>query len=220
MARFDDDVSGPAGPAGRRGRSPGAAGRPVASDVPPSDRDLAGFASTTRIEAAVGARRRERWLRQQACEDVSLLAACWSLAEAGRTVLVTTRAGTSRRGRLGWSERTSSRWRRSTAGSTCFPLAGLATLRAATAGRSKPDGPAGGPSAPAPAWRRRSPRWPVSDRSWRWRVTGRRDPVRGELLGAGADVAVVAPAGGEPTTRSAVYVRLSSVAELSLMASG
>ena len=96
MARYDD-VGGPAGPPDWAG-SPGAAGSSPA--VPRSERDLAAFASTARIEAAVGARRRERWLRQQACEDVSLLATCWSLAEAGRTVLVTTRAGTSRRGRL------------------------------------------------------------------------------------------------------------------------
>ena len=44
--------------------------------------------------------------------------------------------------------------------------------------------------------------------------------VRGELLAAGTDVVVIGAAEGSSPARSAVYVRLSAVAELSLMASG
>ena len=89
-----------------------------------------------------------------------------------------------------------------------------------TAGRSKPDGPAGRPvrtgARLAEALASLAGERPLVAVA----CDGPADPVRGELLGAGADVAVIAPSGGDAETRSTVYVRLSSVAELSLMASG
>jgi hypothetical protein len=202
MARCDDDGRGPVDP------------EPAARS---SDRELVEFAATVRVESAVGARRREGWLRQQACEEVSLLATCWNLAEADRTVLVTTRVATTRRGRLRLVGEDYVALEDEHRREHLVPLAGLATLRAVSAGRSTLDAPAGRPV-------RSGARLVEALAS----LAGERPLlsvtcegggiVRGELLGAGTDVVVMGPPGGD--RRSAVYVRLSSVAELSLMASG
>jgi hypothetical protein len=205
MARCDDDGRGPVDPepAARR-----------------SYRELVDFAATVRAESAVGARRRERWLRQQACEEVSLLAACWNLAEAGRTVLVTTRAATTRRGQLRLVGEDYVALADEQRREHLVPLAGIATLRAVSAGRSALDAPAGRPirsgARLVEALASLAGERPLLSVT----CEGRGGSVRGELIGAGTDVVVMGPPGGVPGMASAVYVRLSSVAELSLMASG
>lgn len=181
---------------------------------------LAAFAATARIEDAIGARRRERWLRQQAGEEVSLLGTCWSLAEAGRAVAVTTRAGTSHRGRLRVVGDDFVALVDDQRREHVVPLAGLVTLRAASPGRSRQDGPAGRPlrsgARLAEALASLAGERPLVALT----CDGRDGVLRGELLGAGADVVVVGAAEGPTQPRSAIYVRLSAVAELSLMASG
>jgi len=181
---------------------------------------LATFAAAARVEAAIGARRRERWLRQQAGEEVSLLGTCWSLAEAGRAVAVTTRAGTSHRGRLRVVGEDFVALEDGQRREHVLPLAGLATLRATTAGRSKQDGPAGRPlrsgARMAEALASLAGERPLVTLT----CDGHGGVVRGELLAAGTDVVVIGAAEGSSPARSAVYVRLSAVAELSLMASG
>src|SRR4051794_8034320 len=187
MARCDDEGRGAVDPAPAARRS---------------EQELVEFAATVRVESAVDARRRERWLRQQACEEVSLLATCWSLAEAGRTVLVTTRAGTSRRGRLRLVGDDYVALEDEQRRDHLVPLAGIATLGAVSAGRSALDAPAGRPGRSGArlieALASLVGERPVLSVT----CEGRGGTVRGELLAAGTDVVVMEPPGGDAGMRS------------------
>ena len=65
-----------------------------------SDGELARFAAETRVDEAIRGRSRERWLRQQEREATTLRDLCVSLAEVGAAVAITMDAGRSHRGRI------------------------------------------------------------------------------------------------------------------------
>jgi hypothetical protein len=193
---------------------------PFESAATPTDDALAGFAAATRLDEAVRARRRERWLRQQASVETTFHGMCWSLAEAGRTVIVTTRSGRTRVGRLRVVGEDFISVREAGRQEHLLPLAAVNTLAATPARWSGPDAPTGRPSRPGVRLSEALASL-AGDRPLVSVVCEGRTVLTGELTGAGPDVLVVdpgmGPSGGQ---QPAIYVRLSSVAELSLMASG
>jgi hypothetical protein len=177
-----------------------------------SDDSLARFAADARMAEAVRGRSRERWLRQQATESTTLAGACWSLAEAGHPLALTTVAGRVHHGTVGSLGTDFISLRVVRDREVLVPLDMVATM--APSRRRCPTGRAarrGMTFAEALAHL-------AADRPnvtiW---TLGLSRPMTGELVGVGADVALVGPA-EDPSTL--VYARLGSVCELSVIASG
>jgi hypothetical protein len=194
---------------------------PFESGANPTDDALAGFAAAARLDEAVSARRRERWLRQQASEETTFHGTCWSLAEAGRTVVVTTRSGRTRVGRLRVVGEDFVSLQDARRHEHLLPLASVNTLAATSTGWSGPDAPTGRPRRPGVRMSEALASLAGDRPLVQVTCEGRAAVLTGELTGAGSDVLVLDPgAGPNGGPQPAVYVRLSSVAELSLMASG
>jgi hypothetical protein len=194
------------------------------------DDALARFAADVRAEGAVDARRRERWLRHQAAEEASLVATCWNLAEVGAVVSVTLRSGRARTGSLRVIGADFVVMVDPAGREHLMPLAAVTALgplgpegeRAGTAARERAEGEPTGRPRRAGARLAEVLAALAGDRALvRLHADGLARPVVGELHSVGRDVLVVdgdARHGGDTPAR--LYVRLSSVAELSLMASG
>ncbi|MPY94371.1 MAG: hypothetical protein GEV08_15315 [Acidimicrobiia bacterium] len=165
------------------------------------------FVADARIDEAALARSRERWLRQQAAEAATLEGICRDLAERGEFVLATTTAGTRHRGRIDMLGEDFLAVR-SGGGAVLVPYEGLHTIEVQ------------GTAEPGERLVRRG----LTLAEVLTELAQQRPAVRlrcrngdalvGELRHGGRDlVAVRVGLGGRRT----VYVRLSSLAELSVL---
>ncbi len=165
------------------------------------------FVADARIEETTRARGRERWLRQRSAEGSTMAGVCWDLAERGEQVVVTTAAGGHHRGHI---EALGEDFLavRTMAGTVVVPCDGLLTI--AVHGRAEPG---------ARPVRRGLELAEVVAELAATRPTVRArfragDAVVGELCHGGRDVAAVRVGEGG---RGTVYVRLSSLSELSVL---
>lgn len=170
--------------------------------------DVDRFVADERISAAARARTRERWLRTQANEAATFDGICWDLAERGELTVVTTASGQRHRGRIEalghdfLSVRTAE-------ASVLVPLVAAFAVEAAGDGE-----PGERPEARDGLWLSEAVAELARERPT-VRLRGRDGgAVVGELRHGGQDVAVVQPRSG---ARRPVYVRLSSLAELSVL---
>lgn len=177
-----------------------------------SDESWARFAADARVAEAVRARTRERWLRHQATEATTLAGACWSLAEAGHSLALTTVAGHTHYGPVASLGSDFVSLQVTAAREVLVPLAMVATMAP------------GGDRCPTGRSPRRGSTFTDSlahlaaDRPevMIWCVGSTR-PISGELVGVGSDVVLVAPREGQVPL---LYARVGSLCELSVIASG
>jgi hypothetical protein len=179
----------------------------------PDDGDLARFAATTRVGAAVRARSRERWLRQQVLESTTVAGACWSLAEAGRPLAVTTVGGRTHQGVVRSLGEDFVSLVVASGQEVLVPLAMVAVL---VPGRD--DMPTGRPVRPGTSLVEAVAHLAAERPQVAVWCSGADAPVVGELWGTSAEVAMIIPTHGE--RERVAYVRLSAVVELSVSASG
>lgn len=165
------------------------------------------FVADARIDEAARARGRERWLRQRAAEGATLEGVCRDLAERGEVVLVTTAAGTAHRGRI---EVLGDDFLavRAAGAAVLVPFEGLGTIEVYDM------------AEPGERFVRRGltlaevlSELAQERPTVRLRCRGG-DAVVGELRHSGHDVAAVRTSA---SGRRTVYVRLSSLAELSVL---
>jgi hypothetical protein len=186
-------------------------------DEPGLDAALSRFVADARADAAADARARERWLRAQAAEAMSLRGLVADLAEVGGPVVVSTVTGRSVRGVVDG------------VGVDHFWLAAgpsqrvLLPFSAVTALRPEPGTSLDGSREPSDLDHgggdlRSALAELAEDRpTVTARAVGPGEPLTGELRSVGLDVAVLAVG---PRGRDVVYLRLSSLAELSVIVSG
>jgi hypothetical protein len=185
-------------------------------DEPGLDAALSRFVADARADAAADARARERWLRAQAVESMSLQGLVADLAEVGGPVVVTTVTGGAVRGVI-----------RATGSDHLWlaPGAGqrvLVPFHAITSLRPEPGTAVDGDRAATEVDARPDLRTTLAELAEdRPAVTasaiGLGGPLTGELRSVGRDVAVLAIG---LQGRDVVYLRLSSLAELSVIVSG
>lgn len=176
--------------------------------------ELEAWAAEGRAEQAAAARARERWLRQQAEEEASLLGVLTDLVERGAAAAVSTASGRRHQGRLAALGRDFVALRVPGGFDVLVRITSVASVR-----------PGPGPVPPTSG----SPRRPVglalvdvlarvaSERPRAQLGLRGGDVVTGELRGIGADVVTVR-LDGEP--RGLAYVRLDSISDISLFDSG
>jgi hypothetical protein len=177
-----------------------------------TDEALARFAAEARVGEAVRARSRERWMRQQATGATTVAGVCWSLAEAGQPLMVTTVAGRSHQGLVrslggdfvGLAGRNGSE--------TLVPFAMVASI-APGRGACPTGRPVRAGVRLCDALADLAGERPLV-RIW---CLGGNGAIGGELVGASDELVLVRT---EPPRHPVIYVRLASLCELSLTASG
>lgn len=170
--------------------------------------DVDRFVADERISAAGRARTRERWLREQANEAAAFDDICWDLAERGEVTVVTTAGGQRHRGHieaLGHDYLSL----RTAGASVVVPFAAAFTLEAAGHGD-----PGERPEARHALWLSELVAELARERPTVRLRSRDGDAVVGQLRHGGRDIAVVQPSSGAGRP---VYVRLSSLAELSVL---
>lgn len=205
------------GDTNRSGDSSNHSAKSARSDVyppghPATDESLARFAADARVAEAVRGRSRERWLRQQSTETTTLAGACWSLAEAGHPLTLTTVAGRVHQGSVLSLGQDFVSVQTARDREVLIPLAMVAAMAPAR-DRCPTGRPARRGSTFSDALAHLSADRPAV-LIW---CLGMSRPISGELVGVGSDVALVAPEEGPSPV---VYARVGSVCELSVMASG
>lgn len=221
----NEDAGAADEPIGRPVAVPGPAqgpDRPFA-DLGPDDAALVREVASVRAEQAAAARARKRWLTEQATETTTLAAAVWDLVERRSTAVVATLAGRHLGGTVVGAGRDflslSLAGNGLTEGAgwlTLVPFWAIVELRpagglVAGSGRDHTDDDDALDFREALATL-------APDRPQLAAVPLHGgEIVRGELRSVGADVAVLAVG---PNAREISYLRLSSVAELSVMVSG
>jgi hypothetical protein len=192
------------------------AGGPDADGAGPPDDGLDRFVADARSDLAAGARGRQRWLGVQAAEEMSLLGVVWDLAERGAGVSLTTLAGRHHRGVVSGAGADFVCLRPTGAGLLLVPLHAVAAVRPepgiVVPGDRDPDELTGATDLRGALAELVAERPPVTALT-----LGSPEPVTGELRSVGLDVVVVAVG---RATRDVVYLRLSSLAELSVIVSG
>lgn len=194
--------------------------------------DLERWAAEARAGEAVGARVRQRWLRQQAEEGAPFAALLLDLAEHGTQVVITTVSGRRHLGRLSAVGTDFVAVDGSAGRTTVVVTAAVAAVRTAGEHPAPAAGVggnrAGGERVPAATADRADQPDLVAasladalahlgaDRP-HVRVWAGEMDVTGDLRAVGADVLTVEPEGGMP---GPVYVRLLSVSEISFLGSG
>jgi hypothetical protein len=191
--------------------------------------DLGRWAADARASDAANARSRERWLRRQAAEEATLPGVALDLTERGDAVVLKTTAGRAHRGRLVavardvWVLRSDASdgggGPDGMAGTTFVATDAIASLRAQPGGSGKPAPEAAGarPVPLAASMVDILTELAVEQPRVRVLVQGEPEAIVGQLRSVGVDVATLRVAGEPPT---AVYVRLGSVSELSVLGSG
>lgn len=188
--------------------------------------DLERWAAEARAREAAEARVRERWLRTQAEEDARLSQVLAGLAERGADVIVTTTAGRAVPGRFAGLGQDFVAVR-GPGRTTLVPLASVAWVRPASTERRRRSGVGLGPDPVGlgdgdDVGLSRSAALAdvlahaVVDRP-RVALQAQGAALAGELRAVGLDVLVVETS-GEPL--GLTYVRLQSLSEISLLASG
>jgi hypothetical protein len=204
-----------AGPAGEA---------PVVAGSEPSELDaadaLARFASDARVEERVAARRRQRWLAQATSEGSTFAGLLLSVAEIGAPISVMTSSGTTHRGvvfALG-TDVVALR-----VGPLDVTLVALEQVVALDAGRTEPisSDRHDGPPPDGPRLRHLLFELAEEQPDATFCLAGGLT-MRGALRWVGQDVVAISqPTGEERSTRRDLrYVRLSSVAAVSVRVSG
>jgi hypothetical protein len=180
------------------------------------DAALGRFVADARSDLAAHARGRQRWLEVQAAEEMSLLGVVWDLAERGATALVTTVAGRHHRGVVSGAGTDFVCLRPAGAGLVVLPLHAVVAVRpeagTVVAGDRRPDELVDATDLRATLADLAADRPAVTAVA-----LGSGEPLTGELRSVGLDVVVLA-VGQE--RRDVAYLRLSSLAELSVIVSG
>jgi hypothetical protein len=192
-------------PHGRRGT-----GWPEATTT---DATLARFAAEARIGEAVRAKSRERWMRQRSTADTTVPGVCWSLAEAGQPLMLTTVAGRTHQGVVRSLGEDFVGLADGRGGETLVPFAMIATLSPGRATAAPTGRPSRAGVRLADALGDLAGERPLV-RAW---CLGAKGSTAGELIGASEDVVLIA---AEHRAHGVVYVRVASLCELSLTASG
>ncbi|HEX9993898.1 MAG TPA: hypothetical protein VGB14_13295 [Acidimicrobiales bacterium] len=171
------------------------------------------WAAEARVTEAASARARERWLRQQAGEDATVVGTLVDLAEREATVVVRTREGRRHRGRVTAVAADFVVVAPDTGGVVLVAARSLATFSEAGPGGGRP---AGGDRPPAvdvtlavalAGLAAERPAVAVV-------AAGVGEPVRGDLVGVGVDLLTVRPDGAP---RSPVHVPVAAVAEVAVL---
>jgi len=177
---------------------------------------LAEWTADARAADAAAERARQRWLEQQAAEDVSLEGVVRALAERRADVAITLRNGSTRHGRLTavGADFAVLSTDKADGPTTLLPFAAIAVLRAG-AGPAVMGGPADDDAAPgltlaAALARLVGDRPPV-------RIDGNAGPVVGELVAAAGGVVVVRLDAEVPGGRPTAYVPIGAVVSLTLV---
>ena len=182
--------------------------------------DLEQWAADARARDAADARVRERWLRAQAAEDASLAGLLLALAERRETVVTATTAGRRHRGVITGVGEDFVAIQSPSGAITLVALSGVGDVRVAE-DHSRRNSPAGGTTGDRPGQGALGARLGdvlAQAASGRPRIlvqTGAASVV-GDLRAVGRDVLTVQTDGDA----GPVYVALSSVSEVSFVASG
>jgi hypothetical protein len=185
-------------------------------DADGADAALERFVADARSDLAARARGRQRWLGVQAAEETSLVGVVWDLAERAASASVTTTAGRQHHGRVSGAGVDFVCLRPAGDGLVLLPLHAVAAIRpepgAVVAGDRSVD------EIPDATDLRSTLAELAADRPRISTVAiGSGDVVTGELRSVGLDVIVVAMG---QQSRDVAYLRLSSLAELSVIVSG
>lgn len=177
------------------------------------------WAADARAREAADSRVRERWMRQQVREEATLAAVLLGYAERASAVVVTTTTGRRHHGLLAGVGDDFAALRTAGGHVVLIPLVAVAEIHGAGS-----TGPAG--SGPAAAEGRPAPGLAVTLADLLSQASGQRPrlaiqagdaSVVGDLESVGIDVLTVTVEGSPP---GLAYVRLASVSDISLFASG
>ena len=178
--------------------------------------DLARWMGAERVDQAVRARARERWLRQQAVEGARFAGVALDLAEQAAPVSIRTAAGRTHHGRIVAVATDFLVVQPVTGGVTLIALAAIAVMRPVASGAvSEPMGERDSGVAVTLA---ETLAGLAGDRpDVHLIVSGVAEVIAGQLRGVGDDVLTLRTPGAPPGT---AYVRLASVTECSVFGSG
>ena len=174
--------------------------------------DLARWAADQRVDEAVAARERERWLRQQSDEQARLTGIALDLAEQRATASVSTVSGRQHRGTV---VTVGEDFLALAPGAGALVLVAFAAVAVLRPSPGRPGG-AGDRSPPQSAWLADVLSGLAAQRA-HVRIGVGSEQLSAELRAVGADVVTLLVDGEPPAT---AYVRLASVSEVWLTASG